>query len=358
MFKKIHWHGIALDESQTIKNSASRVSQVVGSIPANHRFCMTGTPIENHLGELWSQFRFLLPGLLGDKESFKDKFREPIEIGGVVSRAALLTRRIQPFVMRRTKTEVAAELPEKTVIIQSVQLQGAQRDLYETVRLASTKKVREEIREKGFEQSRIMILDVLLKLRQVCCDPRLVKLMAAREVTESTKLEVLLDKLTELIEQGRKILLFSQFTSMLDLVVPELEKRGIAFAKLTGKTRDRTTPVHRFQSGEVPLFLVSLKAGGTGLNLTAADTVIHYDPWWNPAVEEQATDRTHRIGQQKNVFVYKLIAEGTIEQKMLQLQESKRALASMILDGTGSPKMSFTEEELTYLLSPIESYSS
>ena len=353
--RNIHWHGIALDESQAIKNDTSQISQVVGSIPANHRFCMTGTPIENHLGELWSQFRFLLPGLLGDRSSFKTIFRKPIEAFGDIEVTEMLTRRIRPFVMRRTKNDVASELPAKTTIIQAVQLLGPQRDLYETVRLASTKKVRDEISKKGFHQSQIMILDALLKLRQACCDPRLVKLSAAKKVASSTKLEVLIEKLAELVAEGRKTLVFSQFTSMLDLIALELEKNGTEFVQLRGDTDDRVTPVERFQTGNVPVFLISLKAGGTGLNLTAADTVIHYDPWWNPAVEEQATDRTHRIGQTKNVFVYKLIAEGTIEQRMLQLQERKRNLASAILDGTGSPQMRFSEDEVEFLLSPIDS---
>jgi SNF2 family DNA or RNA helicase len=337
-----------------IKNSTSQVSQAVASIPANHRFCLTGTPIENHLGELWTQFRFLLPGLLGDQTSFKKNFRRPIEEFGDVERKAVLTKRIRPFTMRRTKNEVAADLPEKTTIIETIELEGAQRDLYETVRLASTKQVRTEIAEKGFKQSQIMILDALLKLRQVCCDPRLVKLTAARKVNKSTKLELLTAKILELAEEDRKVLVFSQFTSMLDLIALELQKLGIEFVQLRGDTTDRANPVSRFQTGKVPVFLISLKAGGTGLNLTAADTVIHYDPWWNPAVEQQATDRAHRIGQTKNVFVYKLIAQGTIEQRMLELQERKQALASSILDETAGHSMSFSEQDLEYLLGPID----
>ena len=191
-------------------------------------------------------------------------------------------------------------------------------------------KVRQEIAAKGFARSRIVILDALLKLRQVCCDPRLVKLAAARKVGASAKLDHLMQIVPSLIEEGRRILLFSQFTSMLDLIEPELERAGIDFVEIRGDTRDRAAPVRRFQSGKVPLFLISLRAGGTGLNLTAADTVIHYDPWWNPAVEDQATDRAHRIGQDKAVFVYKLVARGTVEERMLELQERKRALAAGI----------------------------
>jgi superfamily II DNA or RNA helicase len=354
VLKSIEWHGVILDESQAIKNPASQISRIVGILRANHRFCVTGTPIENHLGELWSQFRFLLPGLLSDQDIFNRFFRKPIEQLGDKSRKTLLTNRIRPFMMRRTKNEVAAELPEKTTIIDSVELEGAQRDLYETVRLASTKAVREEIGKNGFRQSQILILDALLKLRQVCCDPRLVKLADARKVKESAKLEFLTEKLLQLVEEGRRVLVFSQFTSMLDLIADELDKKRVPLVQLRGDTIDRTTPIAKFQNGEVPIFLISLKAGGTGLNLTAADTVIHYDPWWNPAVEEQATDRAHRIGQTKNVFVYKLIAQGTIEQRMIELQDRKRNLANSILDETGNHKMNFSEQDLEYLLAPIE----
>jgi superfamily II DNA or RNA helicase len=352
--RKISWHGVALDESQTIKNPASSISKIIGSIPANHRICMTGTPIENNLMELWSQFRFLLPGLLGKETEFKQRFRTPIEEKGDLNAVSLLTKRIRPFVMRRTKNEVAAELPEKTLVLKTVELTGAQRDLYESVRLASTQKVRQEIADRGIKQGQLLILDALLKLRQVCCDPRLVRLDSAKKVENSDKRQVLSEQLTELVAEGRRVLVFSQFTKMLDLIAADLDAAGITFLRLQGDTRDRSVPINQFQRGEAPVFLISLKAGGTGLNLTAADTVIHYDPWWNPAVEEQATDRAHRIGQTKNVFVYKLIAKGTIEQRMIELQKRKKNLASAILDETGGHKASFTEAELEYLLAPID----
>ena len=211
-------------------------------------------------------------------------------------------------------------------------MKSAQRDLYETVRLTMHEKVQEAVSSKGFNRSHIVILDALLKLRQICCDPRLVKLTGAKKVKQSAKLDSLMEMLPELIEDGRKVLLFSQFTSMLDLIKPELEKAAIPFVELRGDTTDRKTPVTRFQKGEVPLFLISLKAGGTGLNLTAADTVIHYDPWWNPAVENQATDRAHRIGQDKPVFVYKFIAKGTVEEHIIDLQNRKRGLAAALMD--------------------------
>jgi SNF2 family DNA or RNA helicase len=350
----IEWHGIALDEAQAIKNHATKLSQAARSLKAKYRFCLSGTPVENHLGELWSQFQFLLPGILGDQTRFRDMFRNPIEREGNVERKQLLARRIRPFVLRRTKKEVAKELPDKIYIEQKIELGGSQRDLYEIVRLASSKQIRKEIAQKGFKNSHIMILDALLKLRQVCCDPRLVKLTAARKVTQSDKLDELLMMLEQLRDEERKVLVFSQFTSMLDLIAAELTEREFKFVTIAGATRDRRKPVQEFQEGDAQVFLISLKAGGTGLNLTAADVVIHYDPWWNPAAEEQATDRAHRIGQTKTVFVYKLIAQGTIEQKMLDMQARKRQLAGSIYDEKGNVSLNFSESDLEALLAPLE----
>lgn len=354
MLSKIEWHGVALDEAQAIKNHTTKVAQAARSLKSKHKFCLTGTPVENHLGELWSQFQFLLPGLLSDAATFKKVFRDPIEKLGDAQQRKVLSRRVKPFIIRRTKQEVAQELPDKTIIVQKVQLEGDQRDLYETVRLATSKKVRDEIAQKGFKHSQIMILDALLKMRQVCCDPRLVKLSAASKVNTSAKLDRLIEMLIELAEEGRKILVFSQFTSMLALIENRLIEENLGFVKLTGSTKDRATPVDEFQTGNTPIFLISLKAGGTGLNLTAADVVIHYDPWWNPSVEEQATDRAHRIGQTKKVFVYKFIAEGTIEERMQALQERKRSIAASIYDEQGNLSMKFSEEDLESLLRPID----
>ncbi|MFO1048168.1 MAG: DEAD/DEAH box helicase [Geminicoccaceae bacterium] len=347
------WHLVVLDEAQAIKNPASKTAQHAVKLDAGHRLCLTGTPIENHLGELWSQMSFLVPGLLGEQRRFSRAFRTPVEKLGDQERRLLLSRRIQPFLLRRTKAEVESQLPPKTEILQRIELTGDQRDLYETVRLAMHEKVRAEIAAKGFARSQIIILEALLKLRQVCCDPRLVKLSAATKVKGSAKLAQLMEMLPELIETGRRVLLFSQFTSMLDLIVPELARAGIEHVELRGDTEDRARPVARFQDGEVPLFLLSLKAGGVGLNLTAADTVILYDPWWNPAVEAQAIDRAHRIGQDKPVFVYKLIAEGTIEDRMLALQERKRDLARGVLDEAAAGRSAFGEADLQALLAPL-----
>ena len=295
-----------------------------------------------------------MPGLLGDERTFNSHVRHPIEKGNDLTKKAVLASRIRPFILRRTKQQVATELPEKTVMVQHVELENGQRDLYETVRLALTNEVRDEIAKKEFKQSQIIILDALLKLRQVCCDPRLVKLDSAKKVQESAKLEALMDMLTQLVSDGRKILLFSQFTSMLDLIAPRLIAEKIKYVELRGDTRHRSIPVKQFQNGDYPVFLLSLKACGVGLNLTAADVVIHYDPWWNPAVEDQATDRAHRIGQDKDVLVYKFIAKGTIEQRMVQLQDRKRALASGIYDEQSGLNSALTEQDLMMLLAPID----
>jgi SNF2 family DNA or RNA helicase len=295
-----------------------------------------------------------MPGFLKDRHTFTKTFRTPIEKQKNKEAQKLLAGRVRPFLLRRTKEVVAKELPEKSIIIKRVELEGVQRDLYETVRLAMYEKVKEALAAKGLEKSQIIILDALLKLRQVCCDPRLLSLPSAKKVHSTAKLDLLISMLEELVAEGKRILLFSQFTSMLDLIVPELSKRDIEFVEIRGDTKDRATPVQRFQKGTVPVFLLSLKAGGFGLNLTAADTVIHYDPWWNPAVENQATDRAHRIGQSKSVFVFKLIASGTIEERMLELQERKRAIAQAVFDDENSLPFKLTADDLESLFKPLK----
>ena len=355
LLREHEYHMIILDESQYIKNMRSKSAQTAGMLHARHRLCLTGTPLENHLGELWSQFHFLLPGLLGDEKGFNADFRYPIERLDDDVRRELLKRRIKPFLLRRTKDKVAKELPPKTEMTRSIELTGSQRDLYETVRLAMDKKVRDEIAKKGVARSQIVILEALLKLRQVCCDPRLVKsgLGKATEAT-SSKLIELMEMLEELLSENRKILVFSQFTSMLSLIEAELKARKVKYALLTGDTVDRAGAVRSFQQGEVSLFLISLKAGGVGLNLTAADTVIHYDPWWNPATETQATDRAWRIGQDKPVFVYKLIANGTLEEKIQELQQKKADLAQAILATGEVQHVQITPEDLQSIFAPLE----
>ncbi len=354
VFEKQEFHYLILDEAQAIKNAKAKRTQIIYQLKAKHRLCLTGTPIENHLGELWSMYHFLMPGYLGSQQYFHRLFRTPIERHGDAIRAQQLRKRVEPFMLRRSKDIVAADLPPKTEMIQTVTLIGRQRDLYETVRLAMDKKVRAEIKKKGLAGSQLMILDALLKLRQVCCDPRLVKLNKAKNIKESAKLTLLMEMLPEMVEEGRKILIFSQFTSMLSLIESELKGKRIKYSKLTGQTRKREEAIDAFQLGDAKVFLISLKAGGMGLNLTAADTVIHYDPWWNPAVERQATDRAYRIGQDKPVFVYKLITENTVEEKIIALQEKKQALADNVYSvASDKKKVSFGQSDLMDLLQPI-----
>jgi SNF2 family DNA or RNA helicase len=335
VMKEIPWHLVVLDEAQAIKSPDAKATRAVCQLDARQRLCLSGTPIENNLDELWSQFAFLMPGLLGDRRGFTRRFRTPIEKKGDDVRRMQLVRRIRPFIMRRTKAEVATELPPKHTILRRITLAPEQRELYETIRATLYDKVREQVAERSLAQSRIVVLDALLKLRQACCDPRLVKLPSARLVQTSSKLDDLLEMIEEMIPEGRRILLFSQFTSMLDLIKPALVERGVGFVELRGDTRDRGEPVRSFEAGDVPLFLISLKAGGRGLNLTSADTVIHYDPWWNPAVEDQASDRAHRIGQTKSVFVYKMIAADTVEERILELQQRKAELANLAFTEVG-----------------------
>ena len=338
VYQHLRFSLVVLDEAQHIKNSGSQAAQAVRLLKAGFRLALSGTPLENHLGELKSLFDFVLPGLLGTETYFQQVFRKPIEKQGDMERSNALKQRIAPFMLRRTKNQVATELPEKTEIIQLLELEHDQRNLYESIRLVMETKVRELFLKKGVAASQIEFLDALLKLRQACCDARLVPIEQAQSVKHNAKLEWLRDNVPEMIEEGRKILLFSQFASMLGLIEQELQYLGIPYSKLTGQTKNRQQQIDDFQHGDNPIFLISLKAGGTGLNLTAADTVIHYDPWWNPAAENQATDRAHRIGQDKAVFVYKLIARHTVEEKVQQMQQYKRGLADQLFAGTqGQP---------------------
>lgn len=338
-----------LDEAQWVKNPAAAVSKRIREIRARQRIALTGTPLENNLLELWSLFDWLIPGLLGDRKAFTSDYRTPIEKHGDADRQRLLSTRIKPFLLRRTKEQVAKDLPKKTVIEELVPLEGNQAALYESIRSAMDERVRRAITEKGLAASSITILDALLKLRQVCCDPALVKLDAARKVKESAKRARMLAVLEELVSEGRRILVFSQFVSMLKLIETDIASKGWSYAMLHGGTRHRDDEIERFQCGEVSIFLISLKAGGTGLNLTAADTVMLYDPWWNPAVERQAMDRTHRIGQDKPVFVYRLIAENTVESVIAEMQVRKQALADALFEGTGEGPLALTKEDVDAL---------
>lgn len=348
------WHALVLDEAQVLKNAQTQTAQTARRLNARHRIALTGTPMENHLGELWSLFDLVLPGYLGRLGRFTTLFRQPIEKHGDSRRLALLRRRLTPFMLRRDKSTVATELPPKIEQVVRVQLPPTQANLYETIRVTTEETVRDALSDKGLARSQVTVLDALLKLRQVCCDPRLVKLSQARRIHESAKLEWLMETLPQMIEEGRRVLLFSQFTSMLELIEEKLHAAGLRWVKLTGQSQHRDALVEEFTSGAVPIFLISLKAGGVGLNLPQADTVIHYDPWWNPAVENQATDRAHRMGQTQTVFVYKLVAEGTLEERILALQARKAELARGVRgDGSGQTKASLTEQDLNWLLQPL-----
>jgi non-specific serine/threonine protein kinase len=345
---------LILDEAQNIKNPRSKAALAAGHLRARQRLCLTGTPLENHLGELWSLFNFLMPGWLGDAKGFTRDYRTPIEKQANEQRLAHLRGRIKPFVLRRNKEQVARELPPKTEVTHWVELTAAQRDRYETLRLAMDQKVRAEVARQGLARSQIVILEALLRLRQACCDLRLLGDEESHlHSSDSGKLSALLEMLEELVDEGRRVLLFSQFTSMLALIEAELQARKIGYAKLTGSTQDRRTPVQQFQAGQFPVFLISLKAGGAGLNLTAADTVIHFDPWWNPAAEAQASDRAYRIGQDKPVFVYKLIARGSVEEKIQQLQQAKASLARGVLEGGSQAQWQLSEDDLQALFAPL-----
>lgn len=344
---------IVLDEAQHIKNAESQTAQAAFALRAAERWILTGTPIENHLGELWSLFQFLLPGLLGTSKEFKEKYAEPIvrREEDVLSR---LRARIRPFLLRRTKAQVLTELPPRIEQIERVPMTDAQRRVYEAYLLQA----RSQLEGADPAKSRFQILAALTRLRQICCHPRLVLgekesadfVKDAAELTGG-KFELLRELLEECLEEGHRVLLFSQFTSMLDLIEGLLKELGIARARLDGSTSDREGEVRKFtRDASVPVFLISLKAGGFGLNLTQADTVILYDPWWNPAVEEQAAARAHRMGQTVPVHVHKLITAGTVEEKILELQASKRDLADRVVRSEEEALDVWTGDDLRALL--------
>ncbi|HEY9722239.1 MAG TPA: SNF2-related protein [Oscillatoriaceae cyanobacterium] len=341
------FHYVILDEAQKIKNPRSQAAKAACRINARHRLCLTGTPIENNLLEFWSLFHFLMPGLLGNERYFRSRYLRalPEETDQARERLRKLTR---PFILRRLKGDVAQDLPPRTEIVAYCELGEEQRKLYEETLGAVRGQIFAEIRTRGFKRAHFHVLEGLLRLRQVVCDPKLVLRDEPRNVP-SAKLEMFMDMLREMIAEGHRVLVFSQFVKMLAILREALEAEEIPYAYLDGQTKDRLERVQRFNASDTPVFLISLKAGGTGLNLTGADYVIHFDPWWNPAVEDQATDRAHRIGQTRHVFSYKLIAKDTVEEKVLGLQAQKR---KMVLDVLGGSEMGseLTMEDLEYLL--------
>ena len=352
VFTSLAFHMMILDEAQAVKSARSLAHKAVKHVITRHRVCLTGTPIENGLDELWSLFDVLSPGWLGSSESFKLTFQTPIEKFRNQHVMEALRERIRPFIKRRLKSDVAKDLPPKTELVRTVELHGAQRDLYESIRIAAHDHVRKAVKDRGVAGATIDILDALLKLRQVCCDPRLVSVPSARSVRESAKLDVLHEMVEENRSRGQKVLVFSQFATMLELIAKDFHRRDVPHAILTGATQNRQTLVDAFQRGDHDVFLISLKAGGTGLTLTAAETVIHYDPWWNPAVQAQATDRAYRIGQTKPVFAFNLVVAGSVEERILSLQRRKRELADGLL-GAGALR-DLTASDVESLFEPLD----
>lgn len=348
--QKYEFNTIILDEAQNIKNPNTITARSVRKLPAKLRVCLSGTPIENNLFELWSLFEFLMPGFLGSQHSFQRGIIKPIKDGDEDT-LSYLRNRVKPFILRRTKGEVAKDLPPKIENVRYCDLIEEQMELYAALAKKLKDQVMQTVDEKGMAKSQMSILDALLKLRQICCHPRLLKLDMPGVNTNlpSGKFDAFKDMITDIIEEGHRVLVFSQFVSMLHIIRSWLQIADIPFCYLDGTSKDRFDQVDKFNNTpDIPIFLISLKAGGTGLNLTSADYVIHYDPWWNPAVEAQATDRTHRIGQTRQVFSYKLICQNTVEEKILKLQDMKKDVANAIIPGQEAWK-SLTRDDLEML---------
>jgi SNF2 family DNA or RNA helicase len=341
---KPQWDVLVLDEAQLIKNPESQVAQAAFRLNARWRLTLSGTPVENRLDELWSQMHFLNRGLLGGRRDFQDRYAKPVA-EGVPEVAARLRERIRPFVLRRLKQDVAPELPPRTDATLYCALSDAERQVYDAVRAATLENVVAKLREGG---GVLAALEALLRLRQAACHSALVPGQTAES---SAKVERLRESLETVVAEGHKALVFSQWTSLLDLIEPHLRRAAIGFVRLDGSTVDRAGVVAQFQDVDngPPVLLISLKAGGTGLNLTAADHVFLMDPWWNPAVEDQAADRAHRIGQDRPVLVYRLVAEETVEERILLLQEAKRGIADAALSDAGRAA-SLTRDDLLALL--------
>jgi superfamily II DNA or RNA helicase len=352
-YRGMEFDTVVLDEAQHIKNRQTQNAQAVKGLRARHRIVLTGTPLENSVLDLWSLFDFLMPGYLGAAADFRERYETPIVRDRSAAVQSRLTRRLRPFILRRRKREVAADLPEKIEQVSYCDLAGEQRTLYQQVLEAGRRQILDTVKTQGQARGRMVVLTTLLRLRQICCDPRLLK--TDGPVAPSGKVELFSELLEEILDGGHRVLVFSQFTSMLALLREKLEAGGVGFCYLDGTTKDRGAVVGKFQNdAAIPVFLISLKAGGVGLNLTGADTVIHFDPWWNPAVEAQATDRAHRIGQDKVVTSYKLITRGTVEEKILALQYRKRSLTQSLLEDEEQFTASLTWEEIQQLLGPDE----
>ncbi len=353
LFRETRFRYAILDEAQAIKNPTSLVTQACHALQSDYRLAVTGTPLENNLVELWSLFQFLMPGFFGGRTAFNSRFTTPIQKRRDDEAMAALRARIRPFVLRRRKDEVAKELPPRTEQILYCELDPTQRRLYESVKDTYRDQVLNKVDQQGLGRATIQVLEALTRLRQCCCDPRLLPFEEARAVTTSAKRTLLIDTLDEIVAEGHRTLIFSQWPSLLRLVEADLVEGHIPYLYLDGSTVDRKSLVTRWNAPDgPPVFLISLKAGGTGLNLTGADHVIHLDPWWNPAVEAQATDRAHRIGQTKPVMVYKLVARDTVEEKILELQARKRALFDATVDADAMLVDTLTRDDLATVFAP------
>jgi len=350
--KKFDFRYIILDESQNIKNALSMTSRAVKSLNGTHKLALSGTPIENRLEELWSVFDFLMPGFLFDAKEFNSRYVNPIveRQDSVVEKR--LKSQIFPFILRRMKRDVAKDLPDKIESVAYCELTPDQKDLYMQVFDSTKEELFKSIETVGLEKSRMSIFSALLRLRQICCHPRLYDKENQLGINESGKFEQLQDMLEEIISEGHRVLLFSQFVSMLDIISEWLKEKGIKHEYLSGKTKNRQEVVDNFNNNPtIPIFLISLKAGGTGLNLTGADYVIHYDPWWNPAVEDQATDRAYRIGQTKKVCVYRFITKNTVEEKIQKLKSKKRSLVDSVISVDRNIAKTLTFEDIKDIFS-------
>ena len=350
--KEYNFRYVVLDESQNIKNAMSQTAQAVKKLQASHKLALSGTPIENKLEELWSVFDFLMPGFLFSVADFNSRYVNPIMERQDKTVEKRLKLQIYPFILRRMKRDVAKDLPDKVENIAYCELTDEQRDFYLTVLDSTKEELFKSIEQNGLEKSRLSIFSALLRLRQICCHPRLYDKDNVKNIMQSGKFEKLKVMLEEIVDEGHRVLLFSQFVDMLDIIKGWLDRTGIKYEYLTGKTKDRQGAVERFNTDPtVKIFLISLKAGGTGLNLTGADYVIHYDPWWNPAVEDQATDRAYRIGQTKKVFVYRLITKNTVEEKIQKLKTVKRDLVDSVISVDRNITKSLTMDDIREIFS-------
>jgi SNF2 family DNA or RNA helicase len=346
LLKELRLDYAILDEARAIKNPMSATAQAAKDLKAQHRLALTGTPIENRLSEIWSLFDFVSPGLMGPLPKFEERYARPIEQGNS-ERAARLRAVIHPFILRRTKTEVAKDLPPKLEVDKIIDLVPDQRAIYLQVLREVRATVMGEVEKQGMAKAQLHILAGLTKLRQAACDPRLLGLPREFSHDDSGKLSALRELVDEVESGGHKVLIFSQFVSMLKLFRQALDEDNIMYEYLDGSTKDRQDRLERFQADPtITAFLISLNAGGSGLNLTAADTVIHFDPWWNPAVEDQASDRAHRIGQKKVVTVYRLVAAGTIEEKILELKQRKKDLVTSVLSEDAGGEKTLSKDDL------------